>query len=348
MSRTNGAGQPSVDEILASIRASIAEEDQPRTAPVRSDKFKVQQADAVNGESHEFDLPNIFKPSLQSAPEKHTKLFGRLADALLGANAEGTSEIGSSRRIDLDAPPINEPIVTPAAAAPAPVAQPSTSAPAPAAAAPSTPAENVQRVMAPFRDTRMSRLGGAAPTPSAPVTPAPIAASPAPSPVSPAPVAPVVAPDPLAKGQWARPEPEKAAPVQPPSSDWNRGNDFGTFAPERPAQGMNGSAHGAFNGHHHETPAMNGGAPEWQRPAYNPPAPPPAPPQLARPPVATPPEVRPEPPRGGVEDAAAQLLRPMLRQWLSENMPKIVESALRSEAADSVRPGGPGKPPSHD
>lgn len=33
----------------------------------------------------------------------------------------------------------------------------------------------------------------------------------------------------------------------------------------------------------------------------------------------------------GMEDAAAQLLRPILQQWLSENMPKIVEKALRSE-----------------
>lgn len=48
----------------------------------------------------------------------------------------------------------------------------------------------------------------------------------------------------------------------------------------------------------------------------------------------------PEPPRlpegsigasGDVEDAAAQLLRPILRQWLTENMPKIVEKALRDE-----------------
>jgi cell pole-organizing protein PopZ len=48
----------------------------------------------------------------------------------------------------------------------------------------------------------------------------------------------------------------------------------------------------------------------------------------------------PEPPRlpdggpvsdGGVEDAAAQLLRPILRQWLTENMPKLVEKALRDE-----------------
>jgi cell pole-organizing protein PopZ len=37
---------------------------------------------------------------------------------------------------------------------------------------------------------------------------------------------------------------------------------------------------------------------------------------------------------GGVEDAAAQLLRPILKQWLTENMPKIVEKALRSEGGD--------------
>lgn len=40
----------------------------------------------------------------------------------------------------------------------------------------------------------------------------------------------------------------------------------------------------------------------------------------------------------GVEDAAAQLLRPMLRQWLTENMPKIVEKALRSEAEGEQPP----------
>jgi len=61
------------------------------------------------------------------------------------------------------------------------------------------------------------------------------------------------------------------------------------------------------------------------------PEPAPAPPQRA---------FVPEPPRlpdggsfanGGVEDAAAQLLRPILRQWLTDNMPKIVEKALRDE-----------------
>lgn len=42
---------------------------------------------------------------------------------------------------------------------------------------------------------------------------------------------------------------------------------------------------------------------------------------------------------GAVEDAAAQLLRPILKQWLTENMPKIVEKALRSESSDEA--GGP-------
>ena len=47
---------------------------------------------------------------------------------------------------------------------------------------------------------------------------------------------------------------------------------------------------------------------------------------------------------GGLEDAAAQLLRPILKQWLTENMPKIVEKALRSEAGEEFpQPGtGPG------
>lgn len=36
-------------------------------------------------------------------------------------------------------------------------------------------------------------------------------------------------------------------------------------------------------------------------------------------------------------DAAAELLRPVLRQWLADNMPRIVERALHMELADGVR-----------
>jgi cell pole-organizing protein PopZ len=39
-----------------------------------------------------------------------------------------------------------------------------------------------------------------------------------------------------------------------------------------------------------------------------------------------------------LDRSAAELLRPMLRQWLSENMPRIVEEALRSELMSSQSP----------
>lgn len=43
-----------------------------------------------------------------------------------------------------------------------------------------------------------------------------------------------------------------------------------------------------------------------------------------------------------MDDMAAQMLRPILREWLSENMPKIVERALRSETADTAPAAGNG------
>ena len=44
----------------------------------------------------------------------------------------------------------------------------------------------------------------------------------------------------------------------------------------------------------------------------------------------------------GIEDATADLLRPMLRQWLSDNMPRMVEKALHIELAESIK--APRKP----
>jgi cell pole-organizing protein PopZ len=40
-----------------------------------------------------------------------------------------------------------------------------------------------------------------------------------------------------------------------------------------------------------------------------------------------------------VEDAVADLLRPLLKTWLAENMPKIVERALRREMSERLLPG---------
>ena len=39
-----------------------------------------------------------------------------------------------------------------------------------------------------------------------------------------------------------------------------------------------------------------------------------------------------------LDDTAAELLRPMLRQWLDSNMPRIVEKAFREELAASAPP----------
>lgn len=38
-----------------------------------------------------------------------------------------------------------------------------------------------------------------------------------------------------------------------------------------------------------------------------------------------------------VEDIVSELLRPMLREWLAENMPRMVEKALRIELAEGLK-----------
>ncbi len=44
-----------------------------------------------------------------------------------------------------------------------------------------------------------------------------------------------------------------------------------------------------------------------------------------------------EPSQSAIEDSVADLLRPMLKSWLAENMPKIVERALRREFSEQNR-----------
>jgi cell pole-organizing protein PopZ len=55
-------------------------------------------------------------------------------------------------------------------------------------------------------------------------------------------------------------------------------------------------------------------------------------------PVAVDPAVQ-----ASLEDSMAELLRPMLRQWLDTNMPRIVERALRVEMAELTQPRPPSK-----
>jgi cell pole-organizing protein PopZ len=44
-----------------------------------------------------------------------------------------------------------------------------------------------------------------------------------------------------------------------------------------------------------------------------------------------------------LEDTVVELLRPMLRTWLDENMPRIVEKALRVEVAEQLKKTAPDK-----
>ncbi len=86
---------------------------------------------------------------------------------------------------------------------------------------------------------------------------------------------------------------------------------------------------------------------EMTKQAYSPkpePKPAPQPPLQAAPPPLRAPQMS-DPAHAAqhaanvqVEDAAAQLLRPMLRQWLTDNMPKIVEKALLSEVEGALDP----------
>lgn len=63
---------------------------------------------------------------------------------------------------------------------------------------------------------------------------------------------------------------------------------------------------------------------------------------LAEPQPSAPPSqvagAQPTPPRT-LEDAVAEMLRPMLQKWVAENMPRIIEKALRVEVARTTKPG---------
>ena len=62
--------------------------------------------------------------------------------------------------------------------------------------------------------------------------------------------------------------------------------------------------------------------------------------RVAEPAVAAEPAAASAVPMRTMEDTVAELLRPMLREWLDNNMPRIVEKAMRVEMASIVKPTG--------
>ncbi|MCC7251076.1 DUF2497 domain-containing protein [Hyphomicrobium sp.] len=323
MNMTEKNGQPSMEEILASIRRIIAEE--PASAAhggeLRGTPIMLK-GDGALDDAGEFDLPAIFRSSPPPASERQTPLLGRLTDAIRSAtHSDGRSVANGEDHQHAEAvevaaadgafhglsslkPVRPEARVTDLGLAgpTRPLAGPSPShepqpGPAPAATpmtASGANSEEPKRVMAPFKDTHFLRM-------AAPVD----AAAPSPAPAAPAPV---------------------AAPVMPPIEAATQ-PDFSSIIPAQIDRSMLVTGSPAVPQTPHVAPVSM--------------PPPPLPSAVEHNALVTVPPGGAEE-TGTIEDTTADLLRPMLRQWLADNMPRMVEKALHIEIAESIK--APKKP----
>lgn len=323
MDMTEKNGQPSMEEILASIRRIISEEPADAISLDFGGKSEAPAPDGALDEPSEFELPSMFRAGPQPV-DKPGPLLGRLTEAIRGTAVNGAA--GDARHAAAFATDVASPVGSAAAPAPSRVEQPyheasalsalrlaggerraenELHAPRPVAAVvPSVPEPQmpmaaatggeVKRQMVPFMDQRFQRM-----------------TAPGPAPVAPASVAPLSAPVPEARpavdfgaivpGQMDH-APQQARPLYPAPGPHYNGQAVG---PQGYAPG--GESHATYQ----DAPAARAPSTDHQA--------------------------------GGFEDATAELLRPMLRQWLAENMPRMVEKALHIEVAQSVRSGR--KPP---
>ncbi|MBX9926278.1 MAG: DUF2497 domain-containing protein [Hyphomicrobiaceae bacterium] len=225
-------------------------------------------------------------------------------------------------------------------------AEPVASPPPPSAAAPEPPAVSTITLA-------LSGAPSAAPAPSAAAPVAPGTANPAPAPApkaAAAPAAPAPAPSPP-KPPAAKPAaaPPTAAAVKPaPSADASaKPAEAKAKAPAPPvaktaAAPTNAAPTNAVAAKPTPPPAVQSPPAVQKPPAQSPEASKPVAPveQAALEPMASLPALVPSPGQdlavpAGFDDTAADLLRPMLRQWLDSNMPRIVEKALRRELAEN-------------
>ena len=236
--------------------------------------------------------------TVQTPADPETSAAAASALDLLAAELKASSEREAAEA------PKPAPGATPAPAAPAPApAQPI--AAAPAAAKPTPPAVTAPGPAA----TSAPQATAPAPTPPG-ATPAAAPAKPtaASAPTAPAPAAQPGAPAPAAAKPAAPPAPAPAPNATAPAAT-------------APAAGQAGPAAQSASA----TTAPAPGVPASAS-ATEPPGTAAAPPAVAA-------------PLGDVrtlEDTVVELLRPMLRKWLDDNMPRIVEKALRVEIARST------------
>ena len=352
-------GQPSMEEILASIRRIIAEEPGTNSHQLidLTTGAATVHADSALDEPADFELPSMFRVPQPQAPERPTPLFNRLTEAIRAASnttsaapapvsrslepsTQSEPSLSSLRLVrgdtatdtsatptfqlsvfheqsqpqeaeDTTAPSQPQPSIltspsqetTPADVRASDVMAPVVpQSPDPAAAFANTP--QVPRQMTAFKDTRFSAMTGATPTvatPGFPVPYTPPAAAPA-----------VVAPD----------------DIDLPSTLLGFGAGSSAPAPDVVPGGQPYPL-GA-------TDAETSASADRQ---MVPVAPSPLVPAMPAGDRTQPPPIPDSFTNAPIEDATADLLRPMLRQWLAENMPRMVEKALHIEVAETVKSG---------
>lgn len=353
MNMTEKNGQPSMEEILASIRRIIAEEPGSQNSELRGTPIMLK-GDGVLEDTGDFDLPAIFRSS-PPVTDRQAPLLGRLTDAIRSATSAqpdgrgaASGEETRAEIADLVAA-VSEPAhsypalsslrpVRPAETGPAdalrPTIQPaptvetapsSVNGAAPMTASSGSSGDQPKRVMAAFKDTHFLRMS--APTGGEPAAHA--APEPPPAPLPPQPAAPVDF-GAIIPGQLDRAALVNGAAVTPPSQP--------LAAHEAGAGTQASPTAGPLSMPPPSAPPLST-SPLATAPVAGPPPPLPVdePPGLALPALLSTPEET-----GSIEDTTADLLRPMLRQWLADNMPRMVEKALHIEIAESVR--APKKP----
>jgi cell pole-organizing protein PopZ len=344
-------GHASIEEILASVRRIIAEE--PASANPLIDLQTPAAArvhpkgDGLLDDPSDFDLPSMFKTPTASTSEKPAPLFGRLSEAIRAASS-GSGYAGDRFDQSLSTLQLHRAEATETTGAPnfllstfhdatahrvdeAPsshhyataLARTETTAPTTVMAASAddgftTPAANdaasaatsppqVPRQMAAFKDTRFRGMGS--------------------SPAALEPLQPAVSPFEAAATDALVAAADRKADVAPllaaadPQAVATSPVDVGMSA-EAP------STLAAAIAASYPALAVDVATPE---PSLH--VPPPVPHPAQQPQVGSAGLSAPAP----IEDSTADLLRPMLRQWLAENMPRMVEKALHIEVAESVK-----------
>ncbi len=359
MELTEKNGHASIEEILASVRRIIAEE--PGSgAPLIDLNAAVQhpRGDGLLDDPSDFDLPSMFKSPAPATADRPAPLFGRLSEAIRAAstgNGHATDTARSDQslsalklhRVDAGevggAPhfllstfhetttPRADEIAAAAAADAAPgvapastsfAAGPTMSAPDASRsppetfaayersetqqAAPPTPSPQVPRQMAAFKDTRFRSMGCA-----------PVAVEPVQPFVSPFEATATAALVSAAEAAALSPSPTPHSPTS--ASD----GPVPAFATAEDLVAMEAPAS--------LTAAIVASYPALPTEAIS------EPPAHVPPPVPAPAAPLPAQASAPIEDSTADLLRPMLRQWLAENMPRMVEKALHIEVAESVK-----------